>query len=356
MNIITGTVRLKEKEKRLALSFIEGKKDKCRNHLLWMGPLLLLWMLISVSCKSGQQVKEEELIAKTDVQVCAPFIGDAEHFLSFHGVTKYMQTNEIRAKLTGIVTGVHCGIAENITVNQALFIVQPMEAAALQKTKIRNQMLTSLSDTIYSHVSGQIKNLNVQTGDFVQSGDILASCVRSNSLRIIVFIPVEQISVIQKVRDCSVILPDGTSVSGRISAKLPVNDANDQTQAYIVETQSALAISENINLMVHVSTGQLQDALFVPERAVLGNEEQNSFWVMKLLNDSVCTKVIVQKGLQKDSMVQVLGSDLTINDWVVSEGGYGLPDSARVSVTNKKDGAGGTQKSAPKIKSTSSRH
>jgi hypothetical protein len=77
---------------------------------------------------------------------------------------------------------------------------------------------------------------------------------------------------------------------------------------------------------------------------------------MKMMNDSICTKVPVEKGMKVDSLVQVIGSGLTMKDMVVSEGAYGLPDSARVQVTNIKNGIQNTVKPAANRKSTSSRH
>jgi len=213
-----------------------------------------------------------------------------------------------------------------------------------------------LSDTVYAHLNGQISKLAVQVGDFVQIGDILASCIRSNSLRIITYIPIEQVSAIERLKDCSVVLPDGSVVVGRISLRLPSAENNDQTQAYIIETNKAITLSENINLSVYFIGEQVRDALFVPVSAVLGNEEQTRFWVMKVLNDSLCIKVSVEKGLKKDSLIELLNSGLTGNEKIVIEGGYGLPDSASVRITNVGNESDPSKRPAVNMKSTGSRH
>jgi hypothetical protein len=292
-------------------------------------------------------------VVKSDVKVSFPVIGNAESLLSFKAVTRYMQTNDIRSQITGIVTQINCSVADPIKVNQALFIIQPQEAAALKKMNFNSQILTGLSDTVFAHLSGQISKLDVQVGDFVQVGDVLATCIRSNSMRIIAYVPIEQVSEIEKIKDCSVVLPDGSTVTGRILSRLPSAETNDQTQSYIIETKKLISLSENINLTVIFTSSQIPDALFVPESSVLGNEEQTSFWVMKLLNDSICVKVQVEKGIEKDSMIQVLGSGLTGTDRVVFEGGYGLPDSARVQVVNTWNES---KKPAVNMKATGSRH
>lgn len=321
MNIITG---------------IDKVQVKTSEWVILLGMFFTVTILTGEGCASGPQTTENGKEAKSDVEVSSPIIRPARRQVSFQGVTRYMQVNDIRSQITGIIIQVNCAVAGNISVNQALITVQPQEAAALQKSKFGDQILTGLSDTVFSHLNGQIKKLNVAAGDFVQAGDVLVSCIRTNSMKILVYIPVEQIPLIEKIKDCSVILPDGTSVNGLVSGKLPVAEAQDQTQAYIITPKKPLTLSENINLNVQFTAKQIQEAVFVPEGAVLGNEEQTSFWVMKLMNDSTCTKVPVEKGLKMDSLVQLIGSGLTINDLVISEGAYGLPDSARVQVTNKR--------------------
>jgi len=345
MNIITGTTNAKKKGKR-----------KWGEYFHIFPVWLMAFAFLISACSPRQQAAEEESVVKSDVKVSAPVIGNAESILSFKAVTRYMQTNDIRSQITGIVKQINCSVADPIQVNQALFVIQPQEAAALTKLKFNNQILSGLSDTVFAHLNGQISKLAVQVGDFVQIGDVLASCIRSNSLRIIAYIPIEQVSAIEKLKNCSVVLPDGSSISGRISSRLPSAENNDQTQAYIIETKKAITLSENINLSVYFTSEQVQDALFVPVSAVLGNEEQTSFWVMKLLNDSLCIKVPVEKGLEKDSMIQMINSGLTGSDRVVIEGAYGLPDSSKVRITNIDNASEPVKKPAANMKSTGSRH
>lgn len=327
MNTITGITSFITKNYK--------QKVKIDSRLVRL-PQLVAVCLFLTACTSGQPDSENQNEAKSDVEVISPIIRPTTNHVSFQGVTRFMQANDIRSQITGIVTRVNCTPAENISVHQALFVIQPQEAAALERSNLSDEIKKGMTDTIYSHLNGQIKSLNVQTGDFVQAGDILASCIRSNSMKIIAYVPVEQIAIMDKTKACQIILPDGTSIDGRVSGKLPEAEAQNQTVAYIIDAQKAIALSENINLTVQFTTGQIQDAILVPASAVMGNEEQTSFWIMKLTNDSTCIKIPVQKGSKADSMVQVTGVDLTINDLIISEGAYGLGDSARVHITNKR--------------------
>ncbi|HLN74144.1 MAG: HlyD family efflux transporter periplasmic adaptor subunit [Methylococcaceae bacterium] len=325
MNTITGITSFK------------GKRQKINTAGRWKRlSRVAIACLIFSGCTTGRPDSENQKEAKSDVEVIAPIIRPTTNYVSFQGITRFMQANDIRSQLTGTVTRVNCAPAENITVHQALFVIQPQEAAVLEKTNLADEIKKGMTDTIYSHLNGQIKSLNVQTGDFVQAGDILASCVRSNSMKIIAYVPVEQMAVIEKTKACQILLPDGTETDGRVSGKLPEAEAQNQTVAYIIEPKKAIPLSENINLTVQFTTGQIQDALLVPASAVMGNEEQTSFWIMKLADDSTCIKIPVQKGVKTDSLVQIITKDLMPSDLIISEGAYGLADSARVHVTNKR--------------------
>ncbi len=70
----------------------------------------------------------------------------------------------------------------------------------------------------------------------------------------------------------------------------------------------------------------------LPKSAVITNVTQDSFWTMKLINDSTAVRSNFLKGIEKDSLVQVINSNLTPNDRVISEGSYGLPDTAKVEI------------------------
>jgi hypothetical protein len=66
--------------------------------------------------------------------------------------------------------------------------------------------------------------------------------------------------------------------------------------------------------------------------AILGDETQTEFWVMKLLNDSIAIKVNVTKGYENNNEVEITGSDFMPTDRIVLTGNYGLPDTAKITI------------------------
>ena len=75
-----------------------------------------------------------------------------------------------------------------------------------------------------------------------------------------------------------------------------------------------------------------ENALVLPKGAVLGDETQTSFWVMKLVNDSTAVKVCVRKGYEDNNEVEILEPVFRVSDRIVLTGNYGMADTSGVSI------------------------
>ena len=54
----------------------------------------------------------------------------------------------------------------------------------------------------------------------------------------------------------------------------------------------------------------VKGATTLPKTTMQISETLVSFWIMKLMNESTFVKVLVKKGLEKDSLVQILKPNL----------------------------------------------
>ncbi len=75
--------------------------------------------------------------------------------------------------------------------------------------------------------------------------------------------------------------------------------------------------------------------LVVPKKAVLGNETQTEFWVMKLINDSTAIKVDVSKGFENNDEIEITKPEFLPTDRIILTGNYGLPDTARITIVKE---------------------
>jgi hypothetical protein len=76
----------------------------------------------------------------------------------------------------------------------------------------------------------------------------------------------------------------------------------------------------------------INNAIALPKSAVVTNETESEFWVMKLLNDSTAVKLDIKKGIESDSLVQVKYPVLSLNDRFITQGAYSLPDTVKIVI------------------------
>jgi hypothetical protein len=87
-----------------------------------------------------------------------------------------------------------------------------------------------------------------------------------------------------------------------------------------------------MNAIVSVIKSSRPKAAVLPKSAVLGNETQTDFWVMKLINDTTAIKVTVTKGFENNEEVEIKEPVFLKTDRIILTGSYGLPDTARVII------------------------
>ena len=75
-----------------------------------------------------------------------------------------------------------------------------------------------------------------------------------------------------------------------------------------------------------------QNTVSLPKSAVLANETQTEFWVMKLINDTLAVKISVTRGIETTDRIEILSPKFTARDRIVVTGNYGLADTAKVKV------------------------
>jgi multidrug efflux pump subunit AcrA (membrane-fusion protein) len=126
-------------------------------------------------------------------------------------------------------------------------------------------------------------------------------------------------------------LPDGKTMTAHISSAMPVVDSASQT-LNIVLTVSERDLPENLIAKVKVVKTARTNAASLPKEAVLSDETQTDFWVMKLIDDSTAVKVPIKKGIQVDGRIEIDAPAFLNTDKFLVTGNYGLADTAKVRI------------------------
>jgi biotin carboxyl carrier protein len=286
-----------------------------------------------LSCRHSAKTSEEPGEVKTPVTVVPVAYKSVTSTVSLPAVATFIHKSIVRATTSGTIEKTLINPGDFVAADQLLFTLRTREAMALGK---QGQGDSSLNFkgliNITSHKEGVINSISYQKGDFVQEGDELAVVSEQNSLCFFLDIPFELEKYIEINRNCKIILPDNRQINGTITGKLPEMDIQSQTIRYVVKPQTADRLPGNLIASITLVKSTSDKAQVLPKQAVLGDETQKTFWVMKLLNDSTAIKVLVTKGFENNEEVEIAEPEFMISDRMVLTGNYGLPDTARITI------------------------
>ncbi|HEX7493722.1 MAG TPA: HlyD family efflux transporter periplasmic adaptor subunit [Bacteroidales bacterium] len=290
-------------------------------------------LILILSCHHAARRAEEPGEVKTPVTIVPVEFKSVTSTVGLSAVATFMNKSIIRATTSGTIEKILISQGEFITTGQLLFTIRTREAMALNKTV---QVDTSLNFkgfiNITSHKEGVINSISYQKGDFVQEGDELAVISEQSSLVFILAVPFELEKYIERNRICNILLPDNRQIRGIITGKLPEMDIQSQTIRYVVKPSTTDRLPGNMIVIIKLVKSINEKASVLPKQAVLGNETQTEFWVMKLLNDSTAVKIIVSKGFENNEEVEITEPHFLPSDRVILTGNYGLSDTARITV------------------------
>ncbi len=283
-------------------------------------------MLNSCTQKSSDEaVQIPVVMVKTEPVL----LGEIESMLSFNGKTVYLKKNQVVTPISGYVCKVSVKFGDAVKKGQFLFQIQTKENKALENSNSGNMGIVNL--VAPSH--GVISTLNItESGTYVTEGTSLCTVAESGDVMVQLNLPFEYNSLIKIGAKCTLILNDGTKLSGSIYQILPTIDDVNQTQQILIKPHTHEKLPENLNLSVEILQTNHTHSCLVPRASVMSNETQTDFWVMKAVNGKWAIKVPIKKGLENDHLIEVLSANLNNNDLVVSEGAYGLADSAMIKI------------------------
>jgi hypothetical protein len=248
-------------------------------------------------------------------------------------VTSFINKNIVRSITTGTVESISIAIGDIVKKDQLLYTVKTREASAINNS-FKDDSTLSFKGRINITASkeGVISSVSHQNGDFVQEGDELAVISEQNSLVFILDTPFEFVKYVEKNRTCKILLPDNQIINGNITGKLPEMDTQAQTVRYVIRPVFTGPLPANLNAVVSIVKSSKAKAAVLPKSAILGNETQTEFWVMKLINDTTAIKVPVTKGFENNEEVEITIPEFLQTDRIILTGSYGLPDTARVII------------------------
>jgi len=296
------------------------------------------FLVLLFSCRNKEAASEEEEVApeevRTPVTVTSVETAELNDYVELNATSAYRQSNFIKSSANGYIVSVNVKLGQMVHSGQPAFTLQTKEAHALGNTisKLDPSFHFSGIINIKAAASGYIQSLDHQVGDYVQDGEQLAVLADSKSFGFVLNVPVELRPYVNTGKTVQIDLPDGRHLNGVISDIMPNVDSVSQTQNVLVRVASSANIPQNLIAKVRIIKDRRAKAVSLPKQAVLTDEAQSNFWVMKMIDSITAVKVPIVKGMETRDRVEILRPQFSSNDKILLTGNYGLPDTAKVKI------------------------
>ena len=303
--------------------------------------LYILIILFAYACSRSKKAADAETTTvteevKTPVTVTSVSLQSLEDFVDLNATSSFLESNIIKATTTGFIKSVNIKLNEMVGRGKTAFVLQTKEANALGNTI--NKLNPSFHFTgiinIPTTSSGYVIQLNHQAGDYVVDGEQLAILSDSKSFGFVLNLPYELRPYISMNKIIKLELPDKTHLDGVVTSILPSLDSISQTMAVVIKVNTTMQIPQNLIAKVRIIKAKKVDTPSLPKEAILTDDAQENFWVMKMIDSVTAIKVPITKGMESGNYVEIRMPQFKDVDKIVLSGNYGLPDTAKVKIMN----------------------
>jgi multidrug efflux pump subunit AcrA (membrane-fusion protein) len=304
-----------------------------KNKILIFSTLLIFLALFN-SCKNQETTsKAPEIIVLVTVTNIGTTI--IEDFEEVSGTVSYIVKTPVKSILTGYITSVNVKTNDLIGKGKTLFTIKTKEALALGNdvNKLDASLHFGSALSIKTNTAGYVTAMNLEQGNYVQEGDILAIINDLESYGVVINVPFELKEFIKLNGFLNVYLTDGTTVSARVKQFIPSVDVSSQMQSVFLKLDIKMNLPENLIVSVRVPKSQKTAMISLPKSAVLSNEIETEYWTMKLINDSTAVKIPIEIGIKNQELIEILAPKFELKDQFLTSGNFGVGDTLKVKIS-----------------------
>jgi len=296
-----------------------------------MSLILIAFMALVISSCQEQVAERADAVPKVQVKVTQVVQGSIPEYMVLSGKTIYLNKSRIVAPIGGYLTSVNVQAGDRVKKGDLLFEMQSPEAYLMQKKDgdAKNYGYRK----IFAPTTGIITSLNVVHQEvFIDKGGEMCKIIDSKDLKIQAELPYEYRALAKLGMSCQVVLPDSSVFDGVFTKILPEINEASQTVKILANISNATFLPENMLLKVMVEKGEKHQTQILPRECLLTDALMTQFWVMKLKNDTTAIRVDVKPGNQSHRLVEILSPIFNEHDRILSQGAYGLGNTALVEV------------------------
>lgn len=299
----------------------------------------LLFIILNIfiySCKQHAEDKNNsDILPKTPVKITHVSRGIVNDELTLFGTSFYLKRNIVTSPIPAFIIQVNIKLGDKVNKGDVLYVLQSKESRALgiDANKIDTSFKNFGIIQVKAPATGIITTLDKQqSGDYVLEGTQLCTIAESNDLVFQINVPYEYAHYTQPGKHCVILLPDNSRHFAKFIRALSSMNILSQTQPYLAKPNDELYLPENMIVKALINKHSDKEQQLLPKSCVLSDEMMTQYWIMKLINDSTAIKVPVVIGNSNNNYIEILSPPLNPADQIISEGNYGLADTAYVFV------------------------
>ncbi|HUI74821.1 MAG TPA: efflux RND transporter periplasmic adaptor subunit [Candidatus Acidoferrum sp.] len=212
-----------------------------------------------------------------------------------------------------------------------------LKTAAGQLASAQGQYNAALANLQYSEIrspiTGVVTDRPLFEGQMATAGTPLMTVMDPSRVTARAYVTPQEAALLH-VGDPATLLPgEGQpEVSAKVLIVSPALDPNSTTVQVWVEAANPKArLKPGSTVGVRIVAKTVKDALIVPNAAIL-TAPDGSTSVMVIDKDQHAHQTAVKTGIREGELLQIV-SGLHAGDHVVTQGAYGLPDGAKVQVS-----------------------
>lgn len=322
-------------------------------------PILLISVVVAGAisgCSSKNSGDDTEIRPRATVQVARAELGNINDMVNTTGSFTVLRDERVKSTVAGKVEKVVVLVGDVVKKGQVLATVLSQESyasitGALQlvgeattpaekqqaEEAVRLARQTAVIAKIRAPFSGAVTNRFVTEGQLVDQGANLVEIIDPKSEYFIAYVPVSYISSIRVGEPAFISIPGMNlpTLHGTVRTINPVVDPNSQDVKVRIDLASIPpVVSAGTFGNAQIKVGEQKSVVLVPKPAVYHNDDLGEYFVWRIQGDSIALLTQVDVGLSDSSSFEII-SGLKPGDVVATVGGYGLPDSTAVTVTNK---------------------
>jgi len=205
---------------------------------------------------------------------------------------------------------------------------------AAAKSHYDSALVQASYGAIRSPINGVISDRSVYPGEIAASGTPLVSIVDISQLVARTNVPVKEATAISVGRPARIAGPDG-DLAGKVTVVSPAVDPNTTTvEVWVQIPNPGEKLKPGGTVRVSIIAETIQNTIVVPAAALL-NSEEGGQKVMVIDKDSVAHERKVVPGVRQGDRLQI-ATGLQEGEQVVTSGGLGLEDKAKVTIQKPK--------------------